>query len=133
VYISKRRDSTYKFSKVRTLRKRRKEIPFPFLSTERLSPLSLSLSQKVPGPGVEWELQLLAYAIPTAMHNLSCICDLHHSSQGNSGSLTHWVGPGIEATSSWILVGFVSAELQQELRDCLLFLIYICPYNTQYI
>ena len=34
---------------------------------------------------------------------LSRVCDLHHS---NTRSLTHWVRPGIEPTSSWILVGF---------------------------
>ena len=33
----------------------------------------------VPRLGVEWELQLLAYA--TATRDPSCICDLHHSSQ----------------------------------------------------
>ena len=30
--------------------------------------------------GVESELQLLAYATAIAMWNLSCVCDLHHSS-----------------------------------------------------
>ena len=30
-------------------------------------------------------------------------------------NLTHWVGPGIEHVSSWLLVGFFSAEPQQEL------------------
>ena len=29
-------------------------------------------------------------------------------------SLTHWVGPGMEPTSSWILVGFIIIEPQQE-------------------
>ena len=27
---------------------------------------------------------------------------------GNAGSLTHWVKPGIEPTSSWILCGFLT-------------------------
>ena len=31
------------------------------------------------------------------------------------GSLTHWAGPGIEPTSSWILVGFMSTEPWWEL------------------
>ena len=31
--------------------------------------------------GVESELQLPAYTTATAMQDLSCICDLHHSSQ----------------------------------------------------
>ena len=37
----------------------------------------------------------------------SRVCNLHHSS-GQTGSLTHWVRPGIEPTSSRILVGFVT-------------------------
>ena len=38
---------------------------------------------EVPRLGVKWKLQLLAYAIATAMGNPSrvCICNLHHSSQ----------------------------------------------------
>ena len=34
----------------------------------------------------------------------------------SAGSLTHWVGPGIEPVSSWILVGLLIAEPQQELH-----------------
>ena len=34
---------------------------------------------KVPGVGVESELQLLAYATATAMGDWSCVCDLHCS------------------------------------------------------
>ena len=37
----------------------------------------------------------------------------------NVGSLTNWVRPGIEPTSSWILVWFVTAESQWELHFCL--------------
>ena len=55
--------------------------------------LSLSLflglnlwHMEVPRLGVEFELQLLAYGIATAVQDLSCIFDLHHSSVG---SLTH--------------------------------------------
>ena len=36
-------------------------------------------------------------------------------SHSNMGSLTHWARPGILHTSSWILVGFVSAMPQWEL------------------
>ena len=36
---------------------------------------------EVPRLGVKSELQLLTYAIATAMQNLSHVCDLHHSSQ----------------------------------------------------
>ena len=35
--------------------------------------------------------------------------------QGNTRSLTYWGRPGIEPTSSWILVGFVTAEPWWEL------------------
>ena len=38
---------------------------------------------------------------------------------GNAGSLTHWVRPGIEPVSSWILVRFISAEPQWELPHSL--------------
>ena len=34
----------------------------------------------------------------------------------NAGSLTHWVGPGIEPASSWILAEFVTTEPKQELQ-----------------
>ena len=37
------------------------------------------------------------------------------AAQGNAGSLTHWARPGIEHTTSWFLVGFVSAVPRQEL------------------
>jgi len=37
------------------------------------------------------------------------------TAHGNAKSLTHWVRPGIKPSSSWILVGFVSAAPQQEL------------------
>ena len=36
---------------------------------------------EVPRLGVELELQLPAYTTATATRDLSCICDLHHSSQ----------------------------------------------------
>ena len=34
---------------------------------------------------------------------------------GNTGSLTHWARPNIEPTTSWFLVGFVSAAPQWKL------------------
>ena len=36
---------------------------------------------EVPRLGIESELQLPAYAAAMAMRDLSCVCDLHHSSQ----------------------------------------------------
>ena len=35
---------------------------------------------EVPRPGVELDLQLLAFTTTTATQDLSCICDIHHSS-----------------------------------------------------
>ena len=71
-------------------------------------------SMEVPRLGVESELQLPAY--PTAQqHGIWAVSANHTTGHGNSRSLTHWVRPGIEPTSSWTLVGFVSAEPQQVL------------------
>ena len=39
---------------------------------------------------------------------------LHHS-RSNIRSLTHSVTPGIDPMSSWMLVGFITTEPQQEL------------------
>ena len=52
---------------------------------------------------------MLAYTTAIAMPDPSHIYDLH------TRSLTHWSRPGIKAMSSWMLVRFVTAELQQEL------------------
>ena len=38
------------------------------------------------------------------------------TAHGNTRSLTHWVRPGIEPTTSWFLVGFVSAAPWRELH-----------------
>ena len=37
------------------------------------------------------------------------------TAHANEGSLTHWVRPGIELASSWILVRFITTEPQSEL------------------
>ena len=49
--------------------------------------------------GIELELQLLAYE--------PCLRLPHHSSQ-QCWMLNHWVRPGIEPLSSWVLVWFVT-------------------------
>ena len=68
---------------------------------------------EVPRLRVQSELQLPAYTTATAMEDPSQLWDLHHSSR------QHWilnrVRPGIEPVTSWFLVGFISAVLQQEL------------------
>ena len=65
-------------------------------------PLLWSLQHmEVPGLRVELEPQLPAYTTATAMPDLSCMCNLHHSLQ------QCWTRPGIEITSSrtlcWVL------------------------------
>ena len=42
---------------------------------------------------------------------VSATCTAAH---GNTGSLTHWVRPGIKPISSWILVGLVSTVPQKD-------------------
>ena len=70
---------------------------------------------EVPRPGVESELQLPAYTTAIYTQDLSHICDLDTTAHNNARCLNHWARPGIETTSSWILVRFVSAEPRQEL------------------
>ena len=70
---------------------------------------------EIPRLWVKSELQLLAYATVTATSDPSWVCNLHHA-HGNTGSLTHWVGPGIKPASSWILVGFATAEPRWKLQ-----------------
>ena len=62
-----------------------------------------------PRLGVKSELQL-----PACATDPSHICNLYPA-HGNNGSLTHWGRAGIKPTSSWILVGFISAKPQWEL------------------
>ena len=79
---------------------------------------------EVPKLGVKLELELLAYAYTTAMPEPSQVCDLYHEAKSvtyttahsNARSLTHWLRLGIKTSSSWILVGFVTTELQGEFQ-----------------
>ena len=63
---------------------------YVFLFLFFLSFLGLTRHMEVPRLGVQAELQLPAYtaATATATWDLSCICDLHHSSR-NTRPLTH--------------------------------------------
>ena len=68
--------------------------------------------------GVEWELQLSAYATATAMQDQSqepnpwsATCSMGHD---NVSSLTHLVRPRIEPASSWMLVKFMYNAPQWE-------------------
>ena len=62
----------------------------------------------VPRLGIKSELQLLVYTTSTATPGPSCVWDLHHNSRHR-----RILNPLSE--SSWILVGFISAEPQPEL------------------
>ena len=50
---------------------------------------------------------------------------------GNARSLAHWPRPGIEPASSWILVGFITTEPQQELWGVFIYLFtfYFCLFG----
>ena len=50
---------------------------------------------------------------------IATAASLHHS-YSNAGSLIHCMRPGIEPASSRILVGFITAEAQQELPNSVL-------------
>ena len=50
----------------------------------------------------------------------SHICNLYTTANGNGRSSTHWAVPGIEPRSSWVLVRFVTTELQGELQKLLM-------------
>ena len=69
---------------------------------------------EVPRPGVTLELQPPATATATATPDPSLVCNLHCSSwQCQILNKLPW--PGIEPSSLWILVGFVTTEPGQEL------------------
>ena len=48
------------------------------------------------------------------------------TAHGSTRFLTHWVRPGMEPATSWILVRVVTAEPQQEPRHNVDFYIYLC-------
>ena len=70
---------------------------------------------EAPRLGAESELQLPAYTTATATWDPSCDGDLYNSSwqRGIPDSLSKTRD---QTTSSWILVGFITSEPQQELH-----------------
>ena len=70
--------------------------------------------KEFPRLGVELEMKLPAYATATATWDLSHIYDLD-TACSNTRSLTHWERAGIEPTSSWTLVGFLTHWATTEL------------------
>ena len=49
---------------------------------------------------------------------------------GSARSLTHWAGPRITTASSWLLVGFITTEPQQELPTIFFFLAAPTTYGN---
>ena len=74
---------------------------------------------EVPRLGVKLELQLPAYARATGLPNLSRIFDLYTTPHGNTRPLSHCARLGMESSTSWFLVGFISAVPRRELPGCL--------------
>ena len=68
----------------------------------------------VPRLGVKLELQPSAYTTATAMWDLSLVFDLYHN-PWQCWILSPLSEAGIEPASTWIVVGFVTAEPQWEL------------------
>ena len=68
---------------------------------------------------VKLELQLLAYITATATSDPSYFCDQHYSSKPRI--LNALSKAGDKPASSWMLVGFVTAEPQWELLSSLNF------------
>ena len=71
---------------------------------------------EVPRPGGKSELQLPAYPQPQQCRigAASATC----TTAPNTRWMTHWARPGIKPVSLWILVGFVSSELQRQFQHC---------------
>ena len=78
---------------------------------------------EVPRLGIQSELQLPAHTVATTTQVPSCVCT-YTTAHINTGSLTHWLRPGIEPTSARILVGLISAEPQWELLSSLFWRTY---------
>ena len=64
--------------------------------------------------GVEWSYSCWPTPQPWQCQ-IRVTSATYTTARGNVRSLTHWAGPGIEPATSWLLVGFVSAEPQWEL------------------
>ena len=48
-------------------------------------------------------------------HQIQAMSANYTATHSNSRSLNHWARPGIEPASSWILLGFITAEPRQQL------------------
>ena len=71
----------------------------------------------------------VAYGISQARDWIRTVAAGLHCSHSHVESLIHRARPGIQPTSSWILVGFVTAEPQCELQFPI-FLFYFCIFRA---
>ena len=62
-----------------------------------------------------WRATCLASGSSPAKGAIGAPAASIHHSHSNTGSLSHWARPGIEPTSSWIVVGLITAQPQWEL------------------
>ena len=60
---------------------------------------------------------LAAYGSSQARGQIGAAAASLHHSYGYTGSLTHWVRPGIKPVSSWILVRFITTKPWWELQE----------------
>ena len=107
-YIYRERERTYMIILVRCL--------FPLLGCKTFIKslilyfiyfLGLHLwHMEVPRLGVQLELQLPANV--TAITKIQAMSATYTTAHSNTRALTHWARPGMEPTSSWILVGFIT-------------------------
>ena len=69
---------------------------------------------EVLGLGVNWSCNCRPIPQPQK-RQIQATTASYTTAHGNAESLTQWTRPGIELTSSWILVGFVTVEPRWEL------------------
>ena len=71
-----------------------------------------------------------AYGSSGARGRIGAVAAGLHHSHSNARSLTHWVRPGIEPTSSWIFFRFVSSAPWRELW-VFIYKLQLDPWTTQ--
>ena len=82
---------------------------------------------EIPRLGLNWSCSRRPIPQPRHLQAASAAYTTAHSS---TRSLTHRVRPGIEPTSSWILVRFVTTRPQKDLqRFCFLSLSLVHPFD----
>ena len=88
---------------------------FPFLFLFRVTPTTHGSFQ------ASGQIRATAVSLCHSHSNVGSEPRLQPTPQLNAGSLTHWMRPGIDPTSSWTLVGFIFAQPKLELQNiCIL-------------